>query len=66
MEEESDTVRRKIMARPPTVRLLTALVLDIMPDRPESRVVSLASIAHKGARIDLESSESIHHPRMGT
>lgn len=32
--------------------VLTALLLDRMPDTLESRVVSLASIAHKGARID--------------
>ena len=27
--------------------LLTSLLLDLMPDRPESRVVTLSSIAHK-------------------
>lgn len=33
---------------------LTALLLDTMPDTSESRVVTLSSIAHKRARIDLD------------
>lgn len=32
--------------------LLTALLLDLMPDDPASRIVALSSIAHKGAQID--------------
>ena len=31
--------------------LLTALLIDLMPDDPASRIVSLGSIAHKGAAI---------------
>lgn len=31
--------------------LLTSLLLDLMPDNPESRIVSLSSVAHKGAKI---------------
>ncbi len=31
--------------------LLTSLLLDLMPDTPESRIVSLSSVAHKGAKI---------------
>lgn len=34
--------------------LLTSLLLDLMPDTAESRVVSLSSIAHKGARIHFD------------
>lgn len=34
--------------------LLTALLIDQMPDRPESRVVSLASNAHKRGKIHFE------------
>lgn len=32
--------------------LLTALLVDLMPDDPASRIVALSSIAHKKARID--------------
>ncbi len=32
--------------------LLTALLIDLMPDDPVSRVVALSSIAHKSAQID--------------
>ncbi|BAW97028.1 oxidoreductase, short chain dehydrogenase/reductase family [[Synechococcus] sp. NIES-970] len=41
--------------------LLTGLLLDLMPDRPESRVVSLSSNAHKFGQInfqDLQSEQS--------
>ncbi|GAB5489557.1 MAG: oxidoreductase [Parasphingorhabdus sp.] len=31
--------------------LLTSLLLDLMPDDPKSRIVSLSSVAHKGAKI---------------
>lgn len=34
--------------------LLTALLLDLMPDDPASRIVALSSVAHKGARIHFE------------
>ena len=34
--------------------LLTALLIDLMPDDPASRIVALASVAHKGARIHFE------------
>ncbi len=34
--------------------LLTALVFDLMPDDPASRIVSLSSIAHKAARIHFD------------
>ncbi|WP_136657760.1 oxidoreductase [Nitratireductor sp. XY-223] len=34
--------------------VLTARLIDLMPDTAESRVVSLASIAHKNAQIDFE------------
>jgi NAD(P)-dependent dehydrogenase (short-subunit alcohol dehydrogenase family) len=34
--------------------LLTALLIEHMPDSPQSRVVSLASIAHKNGRIRLD------------
>ncbi len=31
--------------------LLTSLLLDLMPDTTDSRIVSLSSVAHKGAKI---------------
>ena len=31
--------------------LLTALLIDLMPDDPTSRIIALSSVAHKGARI---------------
>ena len=34
--------------------LLTALLIDLIPDDPASRIVSLSSIAHKGAGIDFD------------
>ncbi|WOE75082.1 oxidoreductase [Alterisphingorhabdus coralli] len=34
--------------------LLTSLLLDRMPDAPESRIVSLSSVAHRGARIHFD------------
>lgn len=34
--------------------LLTALLIDLMPDDEASRVVALSSVAHKGARIHFE------------
>ncbi|MEM9470695.1 MAG: oxidoreductase [Pseudomonadota bacterium] len=34
--------------------LLTALLIDLMPDDEASRIVALSSIAHKGARIHFE------------
>ena len=34
--------------------LLTALLIDLIPDDPASRIVSLSSIAHKGARIHFD------------
>jgi NAD(P)-dependent dehydrogenase (short-subunit alcohol dehydrogenase family) len=34
--------------------LLTALLIDMMPDDPSSRVVALSSIAHKGANIHFD------------
>lgn len=34
--------------------LLTALLIDMIPDDPSSRIVSLSSIAHKGASIHFE------------
>jgi len=34
--------------------LLTALLFDLMPDDPASRVVSLSSVAHKGARMHFD------------
>ena len=32
--------------------LLTAVLLDLMPDAPASRIIALSSIAHKSAQID--------------
>lgn len=34
--------------------LLTALLFDTIPDDPTSRIVSLSSVAHKGASIDFD------------
>ena len=34
--------------------LLTALLLDVMPDDPFSRIVHLSSLAHKNARINFD------------
>ncbi|MBO9433749.1 SDR family NAD(P)-dependent oxidoreductase [Ruegeria sp. R13_0] len=34
--------------------LLTALLIDLIPDNPASRIVSLSSIAHKGASIHFD------------
>ena len=34
--------------------LLTALLLDLMPDDPASRIVALSSVAHKSARIHFD------------
>ena len=34
--------------------LLTALLIDLMPDDDASRIVALSSVAHKGARIHFE------------
>lgn len=34
--------------------LLTALLFDLMPDDPSSRIVHLSSLAHKGARIHFD------------
>ena len=34
--------------------LLTALLVDLMPDDPASRIVALSSVAHKGARIHFD------------
>ena len=34
--------------------LLTALLIDMIPDDPTSRIVSLSSIAHKGASIHFD------------
>ena len=34
--------------------LLTALLIDLMPDDEASRIVALSSVAHKGARIHFE------------
>lgn len=34
--------------------LLTALLIDLMPDDPASRIVALSSVAHKGARIHFD------------
>ncbi|MEM9476947.1 MAG: oxidoreductase [Pseudomonadota bacterium] len=34
--------------------LLTALLIDLMPDDPASRVVSLSSLAHKGAKMHFD------------
>lgn len=34
--------------------LLTALLIDLIPDDPASRIVSLSSIAHKGASIHFD------------
>ncbi len=34
--------------------LLTKLLLDLMPDNHESRIVSLSSLAHKGAQIHFD------------
>lgn len=34
--------------------LLTALLIDLIPDDPASRIVALSSVAHKGARIHFE------------
>jgi NAD(P)-dependent dehydrogenase (short-subunit alcohol dehydrogenase family) len=38
--------------------LLTGLLLPVLENTPQSRVVSLASIAHKGAKIDFENLNS--------
>ena len=38
--------------------LLTQLLLDLMPDKPESRVVSLSSNAHKFGKINFEDLQS--------
>lgn len=34
--------------------LLTALLIDLMPDQEASRIVALSSVAHKGARIHFD------------
>ena len=34
--------------------LLTALLIDLMPDDPTSRIVALSSIAHKGASVHFD------------
>lgn len=34
--------------------LLTALLIELMPDDPESRIVPMASVAHKGAHIHFD------------
>jgi NAD(P)-dependent dehydrogenase (short-subunit alcohol dehydrogenase family) len=34
--------------------LLTALLVDLIPDDPASRIIALSSIAHKKARIDFD------------
>ena len=34
--------------------LLTSLLIDMMPDRPDSRIVALSSIAHKQGRIHFD------------
>ncbi|MDA4847931.1 oxidoreductase [Hoeflea poritis] len=45
--------------------VLTARLIDLMPDTPQSRVVSLASIAHKNAAIDFEGLRSGQGQRGG-
>lgn len=46
--------------------LLTALLLDLMPDTAEARVVSLSSNAHKFGRIDFDDLQSEqNYSRMG-
>ena len=45
--------------------VLTARLIDLMPDTPQSRVVSLASIAHKNAQIDFEGLRSGQGQRGG-
>ncbi|WP_419907742.1 oxidoreductase [Hoeflea sp.] len=45
--------------------VLTAHLIDMLPDTPQSRVVSLASIAHKNAQIDFDGLRSGSGPRGG-
>lgn len=43
--------------------LLTALLFDVMPDTPNSRIVSMSSVAHKHARIDFDDINCDHQKR---
>lgn len=53
-QSNSDGIEQQFATNHLAHFLLTALLFDLMPDNPASRIVALSSVAHKGARIHFE------------